>query len=66
MLKTINPKDELDFLFEESFNAISYIDSNGILLKVNSLYSELYGFPKEELIGKNITFYSQILTKKKN
>lgn len=67
MLKTINPKDELDFLFEESFNAISYIDSNGILLKVNSLYSELYGFPKEELIGKNITFlFPNIDQEKKN
>lgn len=57
MLDKTSPEFELDFLFEQSVTAISYTDSNGIFLKVNSAYSELFSFSKEELIGKDISIH---------
>lgn len=35
-------------------NGIITIDSNGIVLSVNPAVSDLFGYPKEELLGRNI------------
>ena len=47
-------KAYLDQLFEGSPEAIILINNNGIVLKVNSEFSKLFGYGREEMIGQNI------------
>ncbi len=44
----------MDKLFESSPEAISVSDREGTVVRVNSKFLELFGFTKEEVIGRNI------------
>jgi len=48
-------ESEIDFLFNQSTQAICYTDSNGIFLKVNELYCKLFSLYRNELVGQDIT-----------
>ncbi len=45
---------EFSHLFQYSPEALAYIDQNGQLLDINSRFTQLFGFSKKELLGKNI------------
>lgn len=44
----------LEELFESSMEAIARIDLQGYVLEINSEFTRLFGFPREEIIGFNI------------
>jgi len=45
---------EFSHLFQYSPEALAYIDQNGKVLDINSRFTQLFGFSKKELLGKNI------------
>jgi diguanylate cyclase (GGDEF)-like protein/PAS domain S-box-containing protein len=45
---------EFSHLFQYSPEAQVYVDQSGYILDINFRFSELFGFTKEELLGKNI------------
>ncbi len=45
---------ELETVFEFSYDPMYVIDGNGIVLRVNPACSRFYGFPQEQMLGKNI------------
>jgi len=49
-----NIEERYKILFENSPNAIILIDFNGIIVDINSSTIKLFGFKREDLIGKSI------------
>lgn len=49
-------KSRLEFshLFQYNPEALVYVDQNGFILDINLRFTELFGFTKEELLGKNL------------
>jgi PAS domain S-box-containing protein len=45
---------EFTDLFMNSPEAIVYVDEKGIILNINSRFTELFGYPLEEIKGKNL------------
>lgn len=50
----VEMKQRLESLFEESVDALCIIQPNGIIIDVNQAFERLYGWPRDELIGKEI------------
>ncbi|MFC4770286.1 sigma 54-interacting transcriptional regulator [Effusibacillus consociatus] len=48
--------DELDAIFQNSYDAIYIVDQNGITLKTNDAIERLTGIPKEYYIGKDLRY----------
>ncbi|WP_018133092.1 sigma 54-interacting transcriptional regulator [Effusibacillus pohliae] len=48
--------DELDAIFQNSYDAIYIVDENGITLKTNDAIERLTGIPKEYYIGKDLRY----------
>ncbi|GAX89993.1 sigma-54 interaction domain-containing protein [Effusibacillus lacus] len=48
--------DELDAIFQNSYDAIYITDANGITLKTNDAIERLTGIPKEYYIGKDLRY----------
>ena len=51
---------EFEHLIENSPFSIMLVDQEGIILDINSRFTEVFGYKKEEIINKNI-FHSSIL-----
>jgi len=51
-------EEKYRLLFENSPNAIILANSKGIILDINHVYEKLFGFKRNELIGKNYTIIS--------
>ena len=61
LLKRIKAQDELreakehlDSLIENSLDCIMVSDKTGYITKVNKYFLELFGYSKEEVIGKHV------------
>ncbi|GMA63398.1 PAS domain S-box protein [Alicyclobacillus fastidiosus] len=50
----VEMKQRLESLFEESGDALCIIQPNGIIIDVNQAFERLYGWPHDELIGKEM------------
>jgi PAS domain S-box-containing protein len=47
-------KDDLEAIFNSSYDEIFVIDGNGVVTKVNKISETYYDVPTEEIIGKNV------------
>lgn len=47
-------KDELEAIFNSSYDEIFVIDGNGIAEKINKIGETYYGMPPEQLIGRSV------------
>lgn len=47
-------KDDLEAIFNSSYDEIFVIDGKGIVTKVNKISETYYGVPTEEIVGKNV------------
>ena len=47
-------KAYLEQLFEASTEAIAFINENGLVERINSQFSALFGFPSKEIIGRSL------------
>ncbi|GAX90144.1 sigma-54 interaction domain-containing protein [Effusibacillus lacus] len=48
--------DELNAIFQNSYDAIYIVDANGITLKTNDAIERLTGIPKEYYVGKDLRY----------
>lgn len=66
--KLIKSEEEFRSVWENSVDAMRLIDENGIIINVNNAYCNLFGFSKEQIIGKpyNEPYHNQEIEKSLN
>lgn len=66
--KLIKSEEEFRSVWENSVDAMRLIDENGIIINVNNAYCNLFGFSKEQIIGKpyNEPYHNQNVEKSLN